>query len=94
MPDDKARGYRILELSGAAATDERAEVIGGPITVLILLLTFGSLVAVGMPLVIAAVSVVGTLALLTALTSVLDVSVFAFNLTTALGFGLAVDSLL
>ncbi|WP_231648303.1 MMPL family transporter [Saccharothrix sp. NRRL B-16348] len=69
----------------------RAEVIGGPITVLILLLTFGSLVAVGMPLVIAAVSVVGTLALLTALTSVLDVSVFAFNLTTALGFGLAVD---
>ena len=27
MPDDLARGYRILELSGASAADERAEVV-------------------------------------------------------------------
>ncbi|QSY49982.1 MMPL family transporter [Streptomyces griseocarneus] len=43
------------------------------------------------PLVIGAVSVVGTTALLRLLTYVMPVSVFAMNLTSALGFGLAVD---
>jgi putative drug exporter of the RND superfamily len=44
-----------------------------------------------MPLTIAAVAVVGTLAVLRLLTGFTSVSVFAVNLTTALGLGLAID---
>jgi RND superfamily putative drug exporter len=52
---------------------------------------FGSLVAAAMPLTIAAVSVVGTLAILRLLSLFMEVSVFAENLTTAMGFALAID---
>ncbi|MBC6445970.1 MMPL family transporter [Actinokineospora xionganensis] len=70
---------------------KQAEIVAGPITALILLITFGSLVAVGLPLALGILGVLGTFACLVGLSSVMDVSVFALNLTTALGFGLAVD---
>jgi putative drug exporter of the RND superfamily len=86
------RGMVNLEDERLAIQDMKsAEVFAGPITAMILLLAFGSLVAVGLPLIIGAIGVVGTLALLVLLSEFLDVSVFALNLTTALGFGLAVD---
>ena len=52
---------------------------------------FGSVVAALLPLAIGALAVLGTFALLSILGSVTDVSVFAINLTTALGLGLAID---
>ncbi|MEU1378325.1 MMPL family transporter [Streptomyces triculaminicus] len=69
----------------------RAELVAAPVTLLLLVLSLRSLVAALVPLVIGAVSVVGTTALLRLLTYVMPVSVFAMNLTSALGFGLAVD---
>lgn len=69
----------------------RAETLATPVTLIILLLVFGSLVAAAMPVVVAAVAVLGSLALLYPLAGVTDVSVFALNVATALGFGLAVD---
>jgi RND superfamily putative drug exporter len=68
-----------------------SEAIAIPITMLLLLYVFGSVVAAAMPLTIAAVSVVGTLALLRLLSVFMEVSVFAENLTTAMGFALAID---
>jgi RND superfamily putative drug exporter len=68
-----------------------AESIAVPITMILLVLAFGSLVAAVLPLVIGLIAVVGTFAELYVLGSVTDVSVFAVNITTALGLGLGID---
>ncbi|MFD3501975.1 MMPL family transporter [Streptomyces sp. NPDC058678] len=69
----------------------RAEIIALPVTLVLLVMVFGSAVAALLPLGIGIVAILGTNAVLRGLTEVTDVSVFALNLTTALGLGLAVD---
>ncbi|MFF4353099.1 MMPL family transporter [Streptomyces sp. NPDC001530] len=69
----------------------RAEVIALPLTLLILVLVFRSAVAALLPVIIGLIAIVGTNASLRVITGFTDVSVFALNLTTALGLGLAVD---
>lgn len=69
----------------------RAELIAIPITTIIMLLVFRSVVAALLPLVVAAVAVAGTAAALKGLSELTLVSVFALNLTTALGLGMGVD---
>lgn len=69
----------------------RAELLAAPLTLVILLVAFGSLITAGLPVLVGVVSVAGTLAVLRLLTTFTPVSIFAMNLTTALGFGLAVD---
>jgi RND superfamily putative drug exporter len=69
----------------------RAESIALPITLLLLLLVFGSVVAAALPLAIGALSVVGTFLVLLLINQVTEVSVFALNMTTAMGLGLAID---
>jgi RND superfamily putative drug exporter len=69
----------------------RAEMIALPITLVLLLLVFGSAVAAALPLAIGALSVVGTFLVLLMLNKFTEVSVFSLNLTTAMGLGLAVD---
>lgn len=68
-----------------------AEVVAAPLTALILLAAFGSLVAAGLPLLVGVASVIGTFAVLRGLAAITPVSVFAENITTLLGFGLAID---
>ncbi|MGW2742147.1 MMPL family transporter [Streptomyces sp. NPDC001450] len=69
----------------------RAEMIALPITLVLLVMVFGSAIAALLPLGIGIVAILGTNAVLRGLTSFTDVSVFALNLTTALGLGLAID---
>ncbi|WP_338676900.1 MMPL family transporter [Streptomyces sp. SCSIO 30461] len=69
----------------------RAEMIALPVTLVLLVMVFGSAVAAMLPLVIGVVAILGTNAILNGLTAFTDVSVFALNLTTALGLGLAID---
>ena len=69
----------------------RAEAIALPITLVLLVMVFGSAVAALLPLLIGAIAILGTSAVLRGITEFTDVSVFAENLTTALGLGLAVD---
>ncbi|MEU5400158.1 MMPL family transporter [Streptomyces sp. NPDC005963] len=86
---------------GAAVGDEMgtqvgddlilAEAIAVPLTLVLLLIVFGSVVAALLPLVIGLVAVMGTFAELFLLGSVTEVSVFSINLTTALGLGLGID---
>ena len=52
---------------------------------------FGSIVAALLPLGVGMIAVVGTLLVLTILVALTEVSVFALNLTTGLGLGLAID---
>lgn len=68
-----------------------AEMVTLPITLLVLLLVFGSAIAAGLPLLVGAGAVVGTLAVLGLIADATTMSSYALNLTTALGFGLAVD---
>jgi RND superfamily putative drug exporter len=69
----------------------RAEGIAVPITLLLLIFVFGSVVAASLPLAVGGMAVGGTFAALTALAHLTKVSIFSLNLTTALGLGLAID---
>ncbi|KAF4406368.1 MMPL family transporter [Streptomyces lycii] len=68
-----------------------AEAIAVPVTLVLLVLAFGSVLAALLPLVIGVIAVFGTFAELFVLGSLTEVSVFAINLTTALGLGLGID---
>ncbi len=68
-----------------------AEAVAIPLTMVALVIVFGSVVAALLPLAIGGVAIVGTLAILRLLTQFVPVSVYAINLTTALGLGLAID---
>ncbi|GGO48190.1 MMPL family transporter [Streptomyces lasiicapitis] len=68
-----------------------AESIAVPLILLLLLVVFGTVVSALLPLAIALVAIVGVFAQLFVVGSVTDVSIFAINLTTALGLGLGVD---
>jgi RND superfamily putative drug exporter len=69
----------------------RAETIALPITLVLLVVVFGSGVAASLPLLIGGLAIVGTFLILTVLTSMTQVSIFALNLTTSMGLGLAID---
>jgi RND superfamily putative drug exporter len=69
----------------------RAESIAVPITLVLLIFVFGSVVAAALPLAVGGLAVGGTFAALMAIVSVTKVSIFSLNLTTALGLGLAID---
>jgi RND superfamily putative drug exporter len=68
-----------------------AEAVALPVTLLLLLLVFRSLVAAVLPLMVGVVAVTGTLFVLDVVAGMTTVSIFALNLTTALGLGLAID---
>ncbi|HKE81567.1 MAG TPA: MMPL family transporter [Solirubrobacteraceae bacterium] len=96
------QGAFVVGLTGTApliaATEDqvkrdltKAEAIALPLTLLALFLVFGGLVAAALPLAIGVVSIVGTLLALRLISEVTPVSVFAVNLATALGLGLAID---
>jgi RND superfamily putative drug exporter len=69
----------------------KAERITIPITLLLLVVVFGGLVAAGLPVLVGVLAILGTLLALFAISSVTDVSIYSLNLTTALGLGLAID---
>jgi len=69
----------------------RAELIAIPLTLILLLFVFRSLIAALLPLFVGVIAIFGTLLSLFVIGSVTDVSIYAINLTTALGLGLAID---
>ena len=75
----------------AEADLQKAESLSFPVTLVLLLVVFGSVVAAALPLAVGILAVLGTLLVLTVFTSFTQVSVFALNLTTAMGLGLAID---
>ena len=69
----------------------RGEMVAFPIIMLVLILVFGSLVAAGLPMIIGAVSIIVTSALIFLLTQITDISIFVLNIATLLGLGVAID---
>ncbi|MGH3470341.1 MAG: MMPL family transporter, partial [Thermocrispum sp.] len=80
------------DLNDQVAEDiARAEMISMPVLLLLCLLIFGSAVAAVLPVAVGAIAIVGAFALLRVMTEIGDVSVFAINIITLLGLGLAID---
>jgi uncharacterized membrane protein YdfJ with MMPL/SSD domain len=69
----------------------KAELLAFPILFLLSLLFFRSAVAALLPLMIGGLAIVGTFLLLRVANEFVSVSIFALNLTTGLGLGLAID---
>jgi uncharacterized membrane protein YdfJ with MMPL/SSD domain len=70
---------------------KRAELYAFPILFLLSLLFFRSLVASLLPLLVGGLAIVSTFFVLSAISEVTSVSIFALNLVTGLGLGLAID---
>ncbi len=70
---------------------ERAESVTLPITLLILFLVFGSLVAAFLPLTVAAFAIMSSLAGVFVFAQFTDMSIFVVNIITMLGLALAID---
>jgi RND superfamily putative drug exporter len=69
----------------------RAQLISLPILLVLLLIAFRGLVAAAVPLALGMLAIVGSLGLLRGLTYLTDVSIYAVEITTLLGLGLAID---
>ncbi len=68
-----------------------AEPIALPLSLIVLIWVFGGLFAALLPLVVGGMAIVGTLGMLRGITLFADVSIFALDLTTAMGLALAID---
>ncbi|MDX6681861.1 MAG: putative drug exporter of the superfamily [Solirubrobacteraceae bacterium] len=69
----------------------RAELIAFPILTVLLLLVFRGVIAAAIPLLLGIFSILGTFLVLRVMSAIVDTSLFALNLATALSLGLAVD---
>src|SRR3954452_9537566 len=95
-------GGATVQVGGAALTYHQvndqtkkdlalSEAISIPLTAIALILVFGSLIAALVPLAIGIFAIIQTLAILRTLATFTDVSIYAMNMTTALGLALAID---
>ncbi|AFM15986.1 putative RND superfamily drug exporter [Mycolicibacterium chubuense NBB4] len=67
------------------------EAIAVPLSFLVLVWVFRGLLAAAVPVAVGALAIAGSLAVLRVVVTWTDVSIFALNLTTALGLALAID---
>ena len=80
------------ELNAMISSDlALAETIALPIMLVLMIFVFGSLVAAGLPLMVGALSIVGSFFFVWVATLFTDTSVFSANLITGLGLGLGID---
>jgi RND superfamily putative drug exporter len=67
------------------------ESIAIPLSFLVLVWVFGGLLAAALPVMVAVMAIAGALAVLRLITFITDMSIFALNLSTAMGIALAID---
>ena len=67
------------------------ESIAIPLSFVVLVWVFGGLLAAALPLAVGAFAILGSMAVLHAITYITDVSIFALNLSVAMGLALAID---
>src|ERR1700739_2804802 len=67
------------------------ESIAIPLSLIVLVWVFGGLLAAALPMAVGLLAIAGSMAVLRAITFSTDVSIFALNLSTALGLALAID---
>lgn len=69
----------------------KAETIGVPIAIIVLLLAFGTVVAAILPVIVGAITVVSTFGIMTLLSNQVDLSIFILNIVPMLGLALSID---
>ncbi len=81
-----------LDIGDQVGTDiALAESLTFPIVAVLLILVFGSLVAASLPLAIGGLSILGAFLILKIASNFTEISIFAVNVITMLGLGLAID---
>jgi uncharacterized membrane protein YdfJ with MMPL/SSD domain len=70
---------------------QRAELVSLPVVALVLVLVFASIVAAGMPLLVAGLAIPSSLALVYLVAQQVEMSIFVLNIATMLGLALAID---
>nr|WP_207789222.1 MMPL family transporter [Neobacillus terrae] len=82
----------LKDLNEASQKDlTKAEMIGLPIALVVLLLAFGSLVAAGIPIVIGIVSILTTMGIVYFFSYTSDLSIFILNIIPMIGLALSID---
>ena len=87
-------GYGPLTKGSAVLSEKdlvRAETVSLPIVALVLLLVFASLVAAGIPLLIAGLAIPTTLGLIFFVSQIVQMSIYVENIATMLGLALSID---
>ena len=87
-------GFGPLTKDSAAQSEadlQRAEVVSLPIAAIILIAVFASLIAAGMPLLVAGLSIPSALALVWVVAQQVEMSIYVLNIATMLGLALAID---
>ncbi|MEV4760425.1 MMPL family transporter [Micromonospora sp. NPDC049559] len=69
----------------------RAETLSMPVLLVLLILIFGGLVAASTPLLIGGLAILGAFVAVRLLSMVTDISIFAINVITLIGLGMAID---
>ncbi len=67
------------------------EIIAVPLSFVVLVWVFGGLVAAALPMMVGVMAILGAMSVLRLITGFTEVSIFALNITTALGLALAID---
>jgi uncharacterized membrane protein YdfJ with MMPL/SSD domain len=70
---------------------QKAEIVSLPIVAIVLVLVFASLIAAGMPLLVAGLAIPSSLALIYVVAQGVEMSIFVLNIATMLGLALAID---
>jgi len=87
-------GYGPITKDSAVQSEkdlQKAEVVSLPIAALVLLFVFASVVAAGMPLLVAGLAIPSSLALVWVVAQQVEMSIFVLNIATMLGLALAID---
>lgn len=84
-----ATAETFLDLARSDLT--RAEMVTLPVTLILLIFLFGGVLAAGLPVILAALSMIATLAVLAILSRLTLVNVFSVNAVTMLGLAVGID---
>ena len=87
-------GFGPVTLDSATQSEhdlQKAEVVSLPIAAVILVLVFASIVAAGMPLLVAGLAIPAALSIIWLVAQQMEMSVFVLNIATMLGLALAID---
>ncbi len=87
-------GFGPITKDGAEQSEkdlQKAELVSLPIAALVLILVFASIVAAGLPLLVAGLAIPSTMALIYIVAQQVEMSIYVLNIATMLGLALAID---
>jgi len=92
--DVKLTGFGPIQQDSARLSEQdlaRAETVSLPIAALVLILVFTSLIAAGMPLLVAGLAIPTSLGIISLVAQQTEMSIYVLNIATMLGLALAID---